>query len=92
MIGIELPHEPNALVRDRIRGALWGQALGDAMGLSTEFMDRTTADLAYGNQPFRFDNCIQDRHRSRWVRTDHTDDTDQAVSFFPALHVFSPSL
>ena len=27
-------------IKDRIAGCLWGQAIGDALGLGTEFMSR----------------------------------------------------
>lgn len=33
---------------DRIKGTVWGQAIGDAIGLSTENMDQEAAQLVYG--------------------------------------------
>lgn len=33
---------------DRIKGLVWGQAIGDAVGLATEFMSRQGAEKYYG--------------------------------------------
>ncbi|KAH6610007.1 adp-ribosylglycohydrolase [Trichoderma cornu-damae] len=72
-------------MHDRIVGCLFGSALGDAIGLYTEFLSGDTARLAYLSQkfilcppseatPFR-----RDAHRNPNVPGEWTDDTDHAM-------------
>ena len=51
---------------DRFRGCLYGQAIGDALGLGTEFM--TDEDIAwkYPHGLQHYKQIYQDRHRKRW--------------------------
>ncbi|KAH6649508.1 ADP-ribosylglycohydrolase-domain-containing protein [Chaetomium tenue] len=83
-------HLLHATLQDRIAGALIGSALGDAIGLYTEFMTAATAAIAYptgkftlggGNHavhtpptPFKLD-----AHRAPKLPGDWTDDTDHAL-------------
>ena len=63
---------------DRLKGTIYGQAIGDALGLGTEFM--TDEDMAwkYPNGIRHFREIFQDRHRKRWKIGDWTD-----VGLFP---------
>lgn len=72
-------------IHDRIVGCLFGSALGDAIGLYTEFLSADTARLTYLSQkftlcppseatPFR-----RDAHRNPNVPGEWTDDTDHAM-------------
>eukprot|EP00735_Rhodelphis_limneticus_P002474 TRINITY_DN1335_c0_g1::TRINITY_DN1335_c0_g1_i1::g.19941::m.19941 TRINITY_DN1335_c0_g1::TRINITY_DN1335_c0_g1_i1::g.19941 ORF type:complete len:567 (-),score=87.18,sp/Q9Z2V5/HDAC6_MOUSE/45.45/5e-21,ADP_ribosyl_GH/PF03747.9/1.2e+03,ADP_ribosyl_GH/PF03747.9/9.1e-59,zf-UBP/PF02148.14/9.5e-17,zf-UBP/PF02148.14/3.2e+03 TRINITY_DN1335_c0_g1_i1:73-1773(-) len=76
-------------LRDRIKGAIYGQALGDAIGLGTEFMFKKEAAAYYPNRSLTFDNFERDRHRSRWAKGDWTDDTDQMILILDGLLVNS---
>ena len=69
----------------RIRGMIWGAALGDAVGLATEFMDRSEAAKAYPDGCLSPTSRIQDKHRKRWLPGDWTDDTDQLVLLLDAI-------
>ncbi|CAE7321472.1 NOV [Symbiodinium microadriaticum] len=75
---------------DRVKGLVLGCALGDAVGLATEFMTAAEAKAAYepllrdrkahGQHPWlRPGDAVQDGHRSKWRAGDWTDDTDQLV-------------
>jgi ADP-ribosylglycohydrolase len=64
---------------DRIKGAIFAQALGDAYGLATEFQDRYKVFQQYGNQPIPFPDFYENHHNRRWQCGDWTDDTDQAI-------------
>jgi len=69
---------------DKIRGLVFGAALGDAFGLATEFMDKNEAKKEYGKGEIQFGTrgtipFRRDSHRSRWVEGDWTDDTDQLL-------------
>ncbi|MCC2667698.1 MAG: ADP-ribosylglycohydrolase family protein [Armatimonadetes bacterium] len=70
---------------DRIRGTLFGQAVGDALGLGTEFMSRAEVAQAYPGGLYRYEQIVQDAHRRRWVAGDWTDDTDQMLCILDSL-------
>eukprot|EP00729_Bicosta_minor_P024380 gene24380-15013_t len=46
--GIAIPILSDEILADRIRGCIFGCALGDAVGLATEFMSAEEARLKYG--------------------------------------------
>ena len=74
----------NTLV-DRIKGTIYGQAIGDALGLGTEGM--TDEDMAwkYPNGICHYSDIFQDRHRKRWKIGDWTDDTDMMLCIANAV-------
>jgi ADP-ribosylglycohydrolase len=53
-----------------IKGVVFGTCVGDAIGLSTEFMTKDSAEECY-------ENIVQDKHRSQWKVGDWTEDSDQ---------------
>jgi ADP-ribosylglycohydrolase len=71
-------------MRDKIYGCLVGSAVGDCIGLYTEFMDKRTARKQYPERNFRLTDPVTplllDRHRARFGTNVWTDDTDQALS------------
>lgn len=85
---LQPPSHPTAMSLDRIRGAVFGCAIGDAIGLHTEFLSRTASVSTYGPSPRftlayppprGFEPLLEDRHRSKFSRGGWTDDTDQAI-------------
>ncbi len=62
---------------DKIKGVFFGQAIGDALGLGTEFLNKSQIAANYPNGISTYDQIIQDKHRVRWAKGDWTDDTDQ---------------
>ncbi len=70
---------------DRFRGCIYGQAVGDALGLGTEGM--TDEDMAWkyphGLQLYK--QIYQDSHRKRWKIGDWTDDTDMMLCIADAV-------
>ena len=70
---------------DRFKGCLYGQAIGDALGLGTEGM--TDEDMAwkYPNGIRHYSQIFQDRHRKRWEIGDWTDDTDMMLCIANAV-------
>ena len=69
----------NESVKDKVKGVIYGQAIGDALGLGTEGM--TDEDIAwkYPNGISHYSDIFQDRHRKRWKIGDWTDDTDMML-------------
>ena len=72
-------------IKDRIAGCLWGQAIGDALGLGTEFMSRTEVMNWYPEGLERYEQIISDWHRSRWEKGEWTDDTDMMLCIARAI-------
>ena len=64
-------------MNNNTKNIIYSQALGDAIGLATEFMSKNEVYQKYGDiKDFNFDMIIQDYHRSTWKKGDWTDDTD----------------
>jgi ADP-ribosylglycohydrolase len=70
---------------NKIRGVLYGQAVGDALGLGAEFLTKTQVSQFYTNGLTDYDQIIQDGHRSRWEKGEWTDDTDQMLCILNSL-------
>ena len=70
---------------DKIKGTIYSQAIGDALGLGTEGM--TDEDMAwkYPNGLHHYSEIFQDRHRKRWKIGDWTDDTDMMLCIANAV-------
>ncbi|UJR31502.1 hypothetical protein I4U23_018991 [Adineta vaga] len=77
----------NANLLNHLLGCAYGQALGDAYGLSTEFEDRDIVNQNYPNRSelIPFPDYILTYHNRRWKRGDWTDDTDQWILIFETL-------
>lgn len=74
-----------ASVHDRIVGTLFGSALGDAVGLYTEFLSGDMSVLAYPEKRFKLSPAAEatpfrrDAHRNPHQPGEWTDDTDHAM-------------
>ncbi|KAK6359812.1 hypothetical protein TWF696_000949 [Orbilia brochopaga] len=68
---------------DKIKGIAAGNALGDTIGLYTEFLNSEQAAAAYPKPSFRLTEPTTplhvDRHRARFEERAWTDDTDQML-------------
>lgn len=73
------------LLADKIKGTIYGHAIGDALGLGTEFMDDSFMRLAYPNGFSHYGEIFQDDHRSRWRKGEWTDDTDMMLCIANAI-------
>ena len=69
----------NVIKKERFLGIIFGQAVGDALGLSTEFMAKQEVERFYPNGIEDYSQIVQDDHRRRWQRGDWTDDTDMML-------------
>ena len=67
------------MIIDRMLGCLYGQAIGDALGLGTEFMDKDKVCKTYPDGLCKYEQIVQDAHRRRWKKGAWTDDTDMML-------------
>lgn len=72
-------------IENKQKGTIYGQAIGDALGLGTEFMNYGFMRLAYPNGLRYYDEIFQDMHRSRWQKGAWTDDTDMMLCIAKAI-------
>ncbi len=70
---------------DKIKGLIFGQAIGDALGLASEFMTKDEVKHFYPSGILSYDDMIQDRHRKLWEKGAWTDDTDQMLCILDSL-------
>lgn len=73
------------MVNDKIKGVLFGQAIGDALGLGTEFMTKLEVNRFYTNGLTDYSQIIQDYHRKRWINGSWTDDTEMMLCIANAI-------
>ncbi|KAL7715539.1 ADP-ribosylglycohydrolase [Entamoeba marina] len=87
---LPIPENRNPYVRDCFVGMFFGQAIGDAVGLATEFLTKDQAEWYYGTERIDYKKMLPDRHRVRWmnqdlITADWTDDTDQAILILDSI-------
>lgn len=70
---------------DRIRGAIFGQAIGDALGLGSEFLSKKKVQFIYPAGLTHYSQIIQDNHRERWKQGEWTDDTEQMLCILDSI-------
>lgn len=81
---------------DNAVGAIIGAALGDAIGLYTEFLPRTECSRAYPTGHFSLVDADltpfrEDSHRDKFEPADWTDDTDQSLALVLSfIHNYIP--
>ncbi|KAL8559171.1 hypothetical protein ACOMHN_048418 [Nucella lapillus] len=69
----------------QIRATIYGHCIGDAIGLLTEFMEKSEAKAAYKGKDLEYKMKVHDPHRKRWAIGDWTDDSDQMVLILLSL-------
>lgn len=74
------------MISRRIYGTLYGNCIGDAIGLLSEFMTKDEAKQYYGKfDDLEYEQKVPDFHRSRWKNGDWTDDSDQMILMMQSL-------
>ncbi|WP_028897274.1 ADP-ribosylglycohydrolase family protein [Prevotella sp. HUN102] len=72
-------------IKDKFNGTLFGQAIGDALGLGTEFMTKTEAKEKYPDGLKEYSQIIRDYHRSKFQQGMWSDDTDMMLCIANAI-------
>lgn len=55
-------------IKDKLLGCLYGQAIGDALGLGTEFLNKDEVEKYYPDGLSKYEDIIQDAHRRRGIK------------------------
>lgn len=71
--------------KNKMLGCLYGQAIGDALGLGSEFMSKDEVNKNYPDGLKNYSQIIQDAHRRRWAKGASTDDTEMICVFLEDL-------
>lgn len=66
-------------IPNRLAGCLYGYAIGNALGLGTEFMSREEISIRYSHGMHDYSDIIRDSHRAQWKRGSFTNDTEQIL-------------
>lgn len=72
-------------ITNKFLGIIFGQAVGDALGLGTEFMTKQEVERNYPSGISDYSQIVQDEHRRRWQRGDWTDDTDMMLCILDSI-------
>uniref|UniRef100_K1R3A1 Uncharacterized protein n=1 Tax=Magallana gigas TaxID=29159 RepID=K1R3A1_MAGGI len=75
--------------QNQIKAVLYGQCIGDAIGLLTEFLTKEEAKTYYkevkNNLEFKHKAIVCDVHRNKWKEGDWTDDSDQMLMILMSI-------
>lgn len=71
--------------KDKIYGTIFGQAIGDALGLGTEFMSKTEVREKYPDGLKEYSQIIRDCHRAKFQPGSWSDDTDMMLCIANAI-------
>lgn len=71
--------------KDKIKGMLFGYALGDALGIGTELMTQREVAIRYPEGLHSFSQMIRDWHRCQWERGDWSNDTETLLLLVDSL-------
>lgn len=71
--------------KDKIYGTIFGQAIGDALGLGTEFMSKTEVREKYPGGLKEYSQIIRDYHRAKFQLGSWSDDTDMMLCIANAI-------
>ena len=68
------------IIKDKLLGCLYGQAIGDALGFGTENMLKSDVEQYYPNGLVSYDQIVQDERRKGWPIGMWTDDTEMMLA------------
>ncbi|XP_038067788.1 uncharacterized protein YegU-like [Patiria miniata] len=86
---LTLTPDPNNKLQDQILGTIYGNCIGDAIGLMTEFLSKEQAQKYYGGKhleyPMKEIAATYYMHQMVFPEADWTDDSDQMILILQSL-------
>lgn len=83
------PNRVSSKLWDHIKGMVYGQCIGDAVGLATEFLSQTQVAYVYprafADRTYTHADRMDNSHSERWQEADFTDDSDQMLLILDSL-------
>ncbi|MBF0406157.1 MAG: ADP-ribosylglycohydrolase family protein [Candidatus Riflebacteria bacterium] len=79
--------DPDNVSSNRIKGALYGHAIGDALGIGTKFLSAKEVTRLYPGGLKSIGDIILQDHTRRWKKGDWTEVTEQMLCVFDTLHL-----
>lgn len=73
------------MIKDKMLGCLYGQAIGDALGFASEAMTKEDVERYYPDSIRKYTDIIQDERREGWPIGWWTDDTEMMLLILDAL-------
>ena len=75
----------NLNLKEKFYGSLYGGAIGDALGLGTEFMSPAEVARRYPDGLHDYTQIVRDAHRSQWDQGQWTNDTEILISLLETV-------
>lgn len=75
----------NSHTADQIRGIIFGQAVGDALGFGTEWISKQQVAKEYPQGLNNYNQIVRYGKLQGWLQGDWTDDTDQMLCILDSL-------
>lgn len=75
----------NLSINEKFKGLLFGYAIGDALGLGTEFMTRKEVKQRYPEGLHNYSQIIRDAHRSAYRKGEWTNDTETILLLIESI-------
>lgn len=72
-------------LKEKVYGFIFGGAIGDALGLGTEFMSVAEVRRRYPAGLQSYHQIVQDAHRSQWDRGDWTNNTEVLLRLIESI-------
>lgn len=72
-------------LKEKFYGSLYGGAIGDALGLGTEFMSPAEISRRYPEGLRDYRQIVRDAHRSQWDQGQWTNDTEIIISLLETV-------
>lgn len=75
----------NLNLNEKFRGSFYGGAIGDALGLGTEFMTPAEIKIRYKDGLDDYSRIVRDAHRSQWNPGEWTNDTEVLIMMMETI-------